>query len=119
QALMDQALRGFDAAGDARGQGEALAELAECAIMRADFERGSDLIGQALARSIPPHSLVQALMGRAGVALLHEHWEDAEADFAAALALTRETGDPDVLHTLVVSLHPVYIVLPGSIEQIE
>jgi LuxR family maltose regulon positive regulatory protein len=119
RTLLQQALHGFDAAGDKVGQGETLTALATSLLLGGDFARGDALVGEAIARAITPHSLVQALMSRTGMAMLWERWAQSEADFATALALIRESGDLDLLRASMVMLHPAFTALPGGLAAIE
>jgi LuxR family transcriptional regulator, maltose regulon positive regulatory protein len=120
QSLLEQALRGFEAAGDEAGQGEVLANLATCAMFQTDLEQGAVLFDQALGFPIPPHIRVQSLLGRATLKMEWGNWEQAEQDFNAAMALIQQTGDLDLLH--LVSLpyfDPGFAFLPGGLEHME
>ncbi|MFQ5858013.1 MAG: LuxR C-terminal-related transcriptional regulator [Anaerolineae bacterium] len=119
QSLLEEARRGFEAAGDEAAQGEVLAEMASCAFLQADFERGAALSDGALARPLSPHTRLQSLMGRSSLALMRGDWAQAEADFEAARAITQESADPDVLGLLIMRLNPSYALLPGGVDHME
>jgi ATP/maltotriose-dependent transcriptional regulator MalT len=88
-------------------------------LLGGDFARGDQLLVEAVARAITPHSLIQALMSRSGMALLWERWAQSEADFATAVALVRDSSDIDLLRTFMLMLHPAFIVLPGGLQAVE
>ncbi|MFL5805604.1 MAG: LuxR C-terminal-related transcriptional regulator [Roseiflexaceae bacterium] len=119
RALLQQALHGFDVAGDKAGQGEILTALATSLLLGGDFTRGDELVGEAVARAITQQSLVQALISRVGMAMLWERWAQSEADFATALALIRDSGDLELLRASMLMLHPAFTALPGALEAIE
>jgi len=119
RSLLEEALQGFEAAGDEMGRGEVLANLANCAFMQADYERSAMLFDRALACPLSPHNRVQSLMGRAGLRTLRKDWAQALADVEEAEALTETSADPGLLHLLVMHLSPVYAFLPGGLERMD
>jgi LuxR family maltose regulon positive regulatory protein len=120
QSLLKRALHSFEVAGDEAGQGEVLADLAICAVAQGDLERGSALFGQALAYPIPPHTRVQALLGRALAQGAWGDWAQTERDFNAAMALVRRSGGLDPLHLVAFPFfHPGFAFLPGGLEHLE
>lgn len=120
QSLLGRALQGFEADGDEVGQGEVLADLATCAAAQGEIKESGALFGRALAYPIPPHTRIQALLGRA---LAHGAWGDwaqTERDFNAAMALIQQSGELNPL--LVVTFpffHPDFAFLPGGLEHLE
>ena len=119
RALLEKALQGFQAAGDAVGCGEALTDLANCAFIQTDYENSSALFARALEHPLSPRRRVQVLMGRAGLRTLQENWAQALADMEEARALREASADPDLLHLLVMYLSPVYAFLPGGLEHMD
>jgi LuxR family maltose regulon positive regulatory protein len=120
ESLLNRALHGFELAGDESGQGEVLADLGICASGEGDIERAGVLYGQALAYPIPPHTRVQALLGRA---LVEGTWGDqvqTERDFNTAMALIQEGGGLGPLHLVAFPFyHPGFAFLPGGLEHLE
>ena len=119
RALLTEALRGAEAAGDRAGYGEVLGDLAACALLEADLEEGNALIEQALACPISPSTRVQLLMERAYLKFFQGDQAQALADFDAALALVRPPGASDCLRTLILYLSPFSTFPPGGPERIE
>lgn len=119
QALLESALRGFEAAGDEAGVGQTLADLATCALLETDFEHSHTLIRRALACPIPLPSRVQLLMARVWLNIIQENQAQAVADFDAALTLTQESSDLESLRVLIFYLNPLFVILPGGLEKIE
>ncbi len=117
--LLQRALRAFEDCGDEAGADEALADLATCALLQTDFGRADTLIRQALSRSIPLHSRVQLLMGRAWLKLMIGDWAQAAKDLDAALSVTRDSTDSQALHTLALYLGHLLVALPGGLESVE
>ncbi|RLC60804.1 MAG: hypothetical protein DRI80_10190 [Chloroflexota bacterium] len=118
QPLLEQALRGFEDAGDEAGRGETLVNLAICALLQADWERVQTLSSQALACPLSPQSRVQVLMTRAAQAILQENWPQAEADFNEAFSLVEESGDPELQSVFALHCSPVFALLPRGPERI-
>jgi LuxR family maltose regulon positive regulatory protein len=119
QELLDAALRGFEAAGDERAQGAALAELATCALLRSDFERLGALAPRALALPLPPPSRVQVLAAQVNCSWVLGAWGQVIADFETALAVAEEAQDPDVLRALLPYIPPSVGTLPGGLALVE
>lgn len=118
-AFLEDALRGFEAAGDEMEQGEALTDLANCAMLRADVERSAVLFDRALAHPLSPQRRVQSLMGRAGLGFFRNDWAQATTDFAAATAVMEESADPEILRLLLIRLNAGYTALPGGKERMD
>jgi len=120
ESLLKRALHGFELAGDESGKGEVLADLGICASGEGDLEQAAVLYGQALEYPIPPHTRVQALLGRA---LAQGVWGDqtqTEQDFNAAMALIQESGGLGPLHLVAFPFyHPGFAFLPGGLEHLE
>ncbi len=120
QSLLEHALRGFKTAGDEAGQGEVLADLATCAAAEGDLERCAALFSQALTYPIPPHSQVQALLGRALATETSANFGQIEQDFNAAIALVQQSAELDPLHLVTFPFfHPGFAFLPGGLEHLE
>jgi LuxR family maltose regulon positive regulatory protein len=117
--LLEQALQGFEAAGDEVGQGETLAYLVDCAFGQADFARGVEMTLRALEFPLPVRSHVQVLMERVSLGILLGDLVQADADFEAALGMAQEAGDPEVLYVLVSELSCLFAVLPHGLERLE
>lgn len=120
QSLLKRALQGFKAAGDEAAQGGVLVDLATCAAAQGELERSATLHGQALACPIPPHTRVQALLGRALAKGTWGDWAQTERDFKAAMNLVRQSGKLDPLHLVTFPFfHPGFAFLPGGLEHLE
>jgi LuxR family maltose regulon positive regulatory protein len=120
QSLLERALQGFEAAGDEIGQGEVLVNLATCAAFQGDLERSGALHSQALAYPIPPHTRVQALLGRALAKGAWGEWAQTERDFNAAMALVQQSGELDPLHLVTFPFfHPGFAFVPGGLAHLE
>jgi LuxR family maltose regulon positive regulatory protein len=120
QGLLKQALRGFEAAGDDSGQGEVLVDLAICASGLGDLELSGTLYGQALAKGIPSHARVQALLGRALAKGALGDWQQTVRDFNAAVALVEQGDELGPLHLLALEFfHPGLAVVPGGLEHLQ
>jgi LuxR family maltose regulon positive regulatory protein len=120
QGLLEHALRGFEAAGDEAGQGEVLLDLAICASGQGHLERSGALYGQALAKPVPPHTQVQALLGRALARGAIGDWQQTVRDFNAAMALVEQSGELAPLHLLTLQFfHPGLAVVPGGLEHLQ
>jgi len=118
QSLLEQARQGFKAAGDARGQGEMLANLAHLALHQAEWERSAALADRALTHPAPPHIQAQLLMGRAVQKLNSGDWTGGERDFKTAVDLIQTSEELDLLSLLTTNLEPAFAFLPGSLEGI-
>jgi LuxR family maltose regulon positive regulatory protein len=120
QSLLERALQGFEAAGDEAGQGEVLANLATVAAAHGDLERTGALYGQALVYPIPPHTRVQALLGRALSRGALGDWQQTVRDFNAAMTLVQQRGELDPLHLLTLPFfHPELAIIPGGLEHLQ
>jgi LuxR family maltose regulon positive regulatory protein len=120
QGLLEHALRGFEAAGDQAGQGEVLANLAICASGQGHLELSGALFGQALAKPIPPHTRVQALLGRALARGAIGDWQQTVRDFNAAMALVEQSSELAPLHLVTLQFfHPGLAVVPGGLEHLQ
>jgi tetratricopeptide (TPR) repeat protein len=97
QSLEEEALALFQDLRDARNVAGIQTNLAEIAIGRGDGARALDLSEQALAAfhvSEDKPGVLEALIQRARARALLGRRRDAELDFAEALALAEEIGDP-------------------------
>jgi LuxR family maltose regulon positive regulatory protein len=120
QGLLEHALRGFEAAGDEAAQGEVLLDLAMCASGQGHLELSGTLFGQVLARPIPPHTRVQALLGRALARGAIGDWQQTVRDFNAAMVLVEQSGQLAPLHLMTLEFfHPGFAVVPGGLEHLQ
>jgi LuxR family maltose regulon positive regulatory protein len=119
QVWLEAALKGFEAAGDERAQGEALAELATCALLQNDLERLEAIVSRALVLPVLPHTRVELLMVQMLRSFYVGDWADVTANIEAALAVAEETQDRDALRTLLVNTPPGFVALPGGCALIE
>ncbi|MGD8750084.1 MAG: LuxR C-terminal-related transcriptional regulator [Anaerolineales bacterium] len=120
QSLLERALQGFEAVGDEAGQGEVLVNLATCVVGQGDLERSIALHSQALKYPIPPHTRVQALLGRALAKGALGDWAQNERDFKAAMSLVQQSGELDPLYLVTLPFfHPDFAFLPGGLEHLE
>jgi LuxR family maltose regulon positive regulatory protein len=117
--LLEQAARGFAAAGDAAGEGAALAHLAAYKFLRGDLNIGRQLVEQCLERPLPPPLRAQLLVDHARVALAQNEWPRAVADVDAALRLGEESDRLDVLSALLTHYTVLLSMLPGGLAQQE
>ncbi|MBM4460103.1 MAG: hypothetical protein FJ011_20465 [Chloroflexi bacterium] len=118
QALLEQAVAGFEALDDAARAGESLADLASSAFLQCDFVQAAALAERGLTCPIPPHSRALLLTVRAWLGLFGGDRARAVADLEAAVALA-ETGDPGVLLMLALNLKSYLAALPGGVECLE
>jgi ATP/maltotriose-dependent transcriptional regulator MalT len=120
RSLLERAARGFEAAGDAAGQGAALATLASAAYLQLDSERSHALVTRALQSPLSPAMRVQALMTRASLGLFFAgNWEQVTDDFEAAIGIVRESEDPVALFALTLYLGQEFSLLPDGLERLE
>jgi len=119
QSLLERALRGFEAVGNRKGQGQALSFLAASALLQADFDHSNALVYRALACPIPPRIRMQMLMARAALGLFWGKWAQMEADIEAALSMLRTSEEPYALLMLAFYLKRYYVALPKGLEGIE
>ena len=118
-ARFEQASRGFEAAGDAAGQGESLGYLAAILAGSGDPVEVAALFARALAAPLPPRGLAQTLVSRAWEELRHGRWERSGADLDAALDAVEAAGDRRALQALVAQYHQPYVALPGGAARVE
>jgi LuxR family maltose regulon positive regulatory protein len=120
QSLLERALEGFEESGDQSRKGEVLVNLATHASSQGDLERSDALFNQALDCPIPPHTKVQALLGRALTNGAWGNWKQTERDFNAAMAVIQATGGLNPLHLMTFPfLQPDFAFLPGGLEHLD
>jgi LuxR family transcriptional regulator, maltose regulon positive regulatory protein len=119
RSLLEGALRGFEAAGDEAGQGEALQELVMAASQQHDYEGQARLIDRALARPLSAHGRVQLLMARAWQWVYEGNWSGADTVVDEALQTTLQSGEPRAFGVLAGSLRTPLPLLPGGTERLE
>jgi len=118
--LLERALKGFEAAGEEVGQGEVLVNLATCAVGQGDLEQSVELLTRALAYPIPPHTRVQALLGRALAVGAWGDYVQTERDFKTAMDLVWQSGELDPIHLVTLPFfQPDLAFLPGGLEDLE
>jgi LuxR family maltose regulon positive regulatory protein len=118
--FLEEAQRGFEAAGDDSGLGAALAALASAAFVQTDPDRSYALVGRALAYPSAPHVQAQLLMTRASLALFFRgEWAQARADLEAALRVVEESQDAEARLMVALYLGQEFTVLPGELDRLE
>ncbi len=119
EGLLQRALEAFEMAGDLTGQGEALAELADTALMRGDYGRMDSLTTRSLSFPLPPEVQVRNHMARTFLGYLRGTWSQAAQDFEDAVAVTDRCQEPTATLTLIRQLYPGYLALPGTLRDFE
>jgi len=120
QGLFARALAGFEARGDAAGEGEALVQSLILSAAWADLPRAEALAERALACPLPPHRRGRLLVARAQGRTTHGRWEQANADLDAAIALAGAPGaDPRVAIDVAEGFRGVFSTLPGGVDRAE
>jgi LuxR family maltose regulon positive regulatory protein len=119
RANFTRALQQFEAAGDALGQGEALAWLALDQSLYGDSAAADAIAERALTFPLPPHLRVRLLAARALGLVLNGHVAPASAALDQALDLAEAAADPRVSDTLVQQLHVPLATMPGGVARFE
>jgi LuxR family maltose regulon positive regulatory protein len=104
QPVLEQALRGFEAAGEQVGQGEALLLLGGVAAGFHDVQRAGLLLERALAHPLPPERQTYAHINLAWVGVYASNWVQVDAEVTAAIQATLKSGHPDAFNTLALQL---------------
>lgn len=116
---LEQALAGFELAGEQTAQGKTLAYLANLAFFQADFPQGLALIERALACPIPPHIRVQILIERARVVQFQGNFAQVDADVASAWNIYHTSADVGSLRTLLEGFIQGFMARPGGLDRLE
>ena len=118
-ALLEQAREGFAAVCDIAGEGEALVEIATCALLLDDFPRLGPALGDGLRRPLAPRSRVQLLMTQTFFDYFFGDWTRATDLLEEAVAVAQSSDDPDVLRDLLTHIPPAFGALPGGLSVVE
>jgi LuxR family maltose regulon positive regulatory protein len=120
QALIEQALAGFEAAGNIAGAGEARVQLARILALKADLVGASAMIEQALSYPISAYSRAGLLIIRSTVQLSLANWPQVVEDMEAAISLAERDSDICILHAINEnSIWGPFTVLPGGVRKAE
>lgn len=117
--MLEQARQGFQKSEDDTSEGLVLVNLATCALFRTDFEQVTILIEEALTYPLLPIHRIQLLMTSTLLNMVQTHWEQAEVDFAQAIAVAEEANTPSAWRMLTTHLSPGITLLRGGLEQLE
>ncbi|WP_163999261.1 helix-turn-helix transcriptional regulator [Pyxidicoccus caerfyrddinensis] len=118
-ALQQAAREGFEAAGDAAGEGEALVQLSILHQTRGDFTRADAMVVQARARPLSPRSRAQLHMGSGFLALGRDAFAEAVTEVQAALDVAEASGDAGALHICAMHLRATFLPAPGAVALLE
>jgi LuxR family maltose regulon positive regulatory protein len=122
RALLTQALAALSPHADLAMLGAALASLASCCSMMADFEAAGAAAEEALALTLAPAVRVQLLAVHAHLAMGRGSWQQTTADLDEALSLAEALGDTHVVAMLASYFFGAYGVLPpdgpGRLERL-
>jgi LuxR family maltose regulon positive regulatory protein len=119
QRLLQQALAGFEAAGDSWGRGAVLPQLSIIYQSSGNFAPAPDLARQALACPMAPRSQTQLEMAFAWLALAQGDLSPAQAHLEAALSLAETSGDPGAMQILAMQLRSPFQCLPQGMALME
>jgi LuxR family maltose regulon positive regulatory protein len=119
QKVLEQALQGFEACGDVAGQGEALAQLANCVLVQGQIEHSHTLAQRALDCPLSPPDRVQVMLVHAWSALLRGDVGQASTHLDAVWTMVQTVPDPEPLHRLFAHIPPLFVVLPTELDRIE
>jgi LuxR family maltose regulon positive regulatory protein len=120
RSLLERARKGFQADGDAVGEGEVLVKLATHAIFQSNWKRGSAILDQALDYPISLESRIQSLLGRASLKFAFGDWAQAETDFDEAIKLIEGSDGIDPLDLVTYYLMDLtFVFLPGGLEHLK
>lgn len=112
RALLTEALATIDPTSEPALRGAALAALASCCSMLADFPAASAAADAALALPLDTSERVQLLAVRAHLAMGRGEWQQTTADLDAALDLAEALSDHQVAAALAAAFFAAYGVLP-------
>lgn len=116
---LEQALAGFETAGEPVAQGKTLAHLSDLAFFQANFPQGLALIERALVCPIPPDTRVQLLIQRARVAQFQGDFARVEADLNSAWQVYQASADMNSLRTLLEGFIQGFAARPGGLDRLE
>ncbi|MBE7470362.1 MAG: hypothetical protein DPW09_32750 [Anaerolineae bacterium] len=119
RVLLEQALTGFEARGDAVGTGETLAHLAHCLALSGNFNEADEAIRRALEYPGLPYNQAQLLLMKANQAMVQGNWPQTIADIDAALAVAATSSGLQTLNVLANNFTGPFTVLPGGLERAE
>jgi LuxR family maltose regulon positive regulatory protein len=119
RAALSRASTTLAAAGDAAGEGLALAYLSVTASTMGDFALARRAAEEALERPLPPHQRVQVLLGQAYQKLAAGNWRAARDDLDVALETVERLADARALHVLAIHFHIPLAGVPGGAQRIE
>ena len=112
RSLLHEALATLDAASEPALRGAALAALASCCSMLADFPAASAAADAALALPLDTGERVQLLAVRAHLAMGRGEWQQTTTDLDAALDLAEALNDHQVAAVLAAAFFAAYGALP-------
>ncbi len=117
--FLEQALAGFEAAGDEAGQIRTLTDLVPPLVMSARYGRVFEVSQHALAQRIGSASRVQLLMVRGIAAVTQDDCAEAKRHLEQALAITEAANEPETWAAQAIHCVSQFAVLPGAIDQVE
>jgi LuxR family maltose regulon positive regulatory protein len=119
EVLFEQARDGFVAAGDAAGEGAALAQLATLLLFMAYRTRVITVARRALECPIAPHQRAQLYLTIAWVEQGDGDTGAVLADMDGAVRVAEASSDPRVFGGLALLFHSPLVHAPGAIRRIE
>jgi LuxR family maltose regulon positive regulatory protein len=117
--LTEQALAGFEASGDVRGQSDALVLLVGDPTLWRDPQAAQKLSERALAGPLEPRRRAWLLIARANALLFISNWAQAEADVEAAIRLIETTRDPKAIQAVANAISGLFSGLSGGVARFE
>lgn len=117
--LTEQALAGFEALGDLRGQSDALVLLVGDPTIWRDPDAAQQLSERALAGPLEPQRRAWLLIARANAQLFISNWTQAEDDVKAALELVEITRDPQAIQAVANAISGLFSGLNGGVARFE
>lgn len=117
QPYLEQALEGFRRAGDLVGQGEAIAALANSALMNNRLDESRDMIREALSFDIPAASRVQIHTASAWAAIYRKDLTEAKHHLDTVFQMLKEGDGTE--NPLAIQLVLFSEGLPGYVDKIE
>jgi LuxR family maltose regulon positive regulatory protein len=117
--LLQRAIEGFEASGEAREQGECLIILANAFISDHDPVQGRTYLEEALRFPIAPASRVLVFITRVWQGYWQRDWEQAARDIDEAIAIGVTEPDRSVWNILGLQFRAGLAVLPDSLAHVE
>jgi LuxR family maltose regulon positive regulatory protein len=114
--FFERAARRFEAIGDVRGQGRALARLADAEYTLGDWPAARATVERSLALPLAAPQIVALRAVRAGQELSQGGWQGARADIDAALDAA---GDSPEALAAMRNLGGQFSTIPGGLELFE